>query len=178
VTAVLLIVTIGVGVAVLIVGQQTARGPQDPASAITDLETIEITSADHVQQPVDYPRTPPAGGPHAPAWQNCGFYADPVLSETAVHSMEHGAVWLTYEPQLPQSQIDELRELAEQQTYILASPFDGLASPVVASAWGRQVGLTGADDPDLDRFVRAFRQGPQTPEPGAACTGAIDEPAP
>jgi hypothetical protein len=40
----------------------------------------------------------------------------------------------------------------------------------------RSMVSAGADDLDLERFVRAFRCGPQTPEPGAACTGGVGEP--
>jgi hypothetical protein len=53
---------------------------------------------------------------------------------------------------------------------------EDLPSPVVASAWGKQLRLDGAGDPRLERFVSAFQQGPQTPEPGAACTGGVGEP--
>ena len=54
---------------------------------------------------------------------------------------------------------------------MVLSPYDGLPGPVVASAWGTQLVLTGVDDPRLEEFIKAYRQGPQTPEPGAACTG-------
>ena len=67
--------------------------------------------------------------------------------------------------------------MAHSQTYILVSPYPDLPSPVVASAWGKQVSLESADDPSLTRFVRAYRQGPQTPEPGAVCTGGIGQPS-
>ncbi len=60
---------------------------------------------------------------------------------------------------------------------MLASPYEGLESPVVASAWGKQLRLEGADDPDLESFIQSYFQGPQTPEPGAACTGGIADPA-
>jgi hypothetical protein len=84
--------------------------------------------------------------------------------------MEHGAVWITYQPNLPADQVDILRKAA-QQSYVLVSPYPGLPSPVVASAWSNQLKLDSASDPKLDQFVRYFRQGPQTPEPGAPCTG-------
>jgi uncharacterized protein DUF3105 len=67
---------------------------------------------DHVKGSVDYRQGPPVGGDHASIWQNCGFYSGPVRNETAVHSMEHGAVWITYRPGLPTEQVDKLRELA------------------------------------------------------------------
>jgi Protein of unknown function (DUF3105) len=126
---------------------------------------------------VDYAQTPPVGGEHNPVWQNCGFYDEPVANENAVHSLEHGAVWITYSPDLPQDQVDVLRDLAHSQTYVLVSPYPDLPSNVVASAWGKQLSLQSADDPDLERFVRAYRQGPQTPEPGAVCTGGIGQPS-
>jgi hypothetical protein len=127
----------------------------------------------HTEGEVDYAQNPPAGGEHNPVWQNCGFYGKPVRDESAVHSLEHGAVWITYSPDLPQDQVDELRDIAESQSYVLVSPYPDLPSntPVVASAWGKQVGLSGSDDPDLESFIQAYQQGPQTPEPGAVCTG-------
>jgi hypothetical protein len=60
-----------------------------------------------------------------------------VRNETAVHSMEHGAVWITCRPGLPTEQVDKLRELATSKTYVLASPYPDLPAPVVASAWGK-----------------------------------------
>ena len=60
---------------------------------------------------------------------------------------------------------------ANTQTCVLASPYEGLDAPVVASAWGKQLRLESADDSELESFIRTYHQGPQTPEPGAACTG-------
>ena len=135
------------------------------------VEEVEIASRDHVEEDVDYGQDPPAGGDHSPVWQNSGFYEGPVRDENAVHTLEHGAVWITYQPDLPQEQKDTIRGLVEGQTCMLASPVDGLQTPVVASAWGKQLTLESAGNPDLEQFVRAHRLGPETPEPGAACTG-------
>jgi hypothetical protein len=144
------------------------------SSAPDDVKTYDVGPAgEHTEGDVDYDQTPPAGGPHNPVWQNCGFYDKPVRDENAVHSLEHGAVWITYSPNLPQNQVNELKNIAESESYVLVSPYDDLPddTPVVASAWGKQVGLDGADDPDLENFIQAYQQGPQTPEPGAVCSG-------
>ena len=127
----------------------------------------------HTDKPVTYAQTPPAGGEHAPAWLNCATYDKPVPNENAVHSMEHGAVWITYRPDLPAAEVTQLRK-AMPDTYAVLSPFEGLKAPVVASAWGRQLPLTGVNDPRLAEFIREFRQGPQAPEPGATCSGGTD----
>jgi hypothetical protein len=130
---------------------------------------------DHVKGSVHYRQIPPVGGDHAPIWQNCGFYPEPVRDETAVHSMEHGAVWITYRPGLPAEQVDKLRELADNETYVLVSLYPDLPTPVVASAWGKQLRLDSAEDPRLEQFVSAFLRGPQTPEPGAPCRGGTSK---
>lgn len=81
-------------------------------------------------------------------------------------------MWITYRADLPAAGVAELAAAASGQPYVLVSPWAGeLPAPVVASAWGRQLRLPTAGDPRLAQFVRAFEQGPQTPEPGAPCTG-------
>jgi hypothetical protein len=116
--------------------------------------------------------SPPVGGYHNNVWQNCGFYDKPVGSGNAVHSLEHGAVWITYKPDLPQDQIDKLKSIAESQDYILVSPYENQSSPIVVTAWDNQLQLQSADDKDLARFVHQFKgRAGEAPEAGAACSG-------
>lgn len=143
---------------------------------VTGVETFEQLAGQHVEGAVEYDQTPPAGGPHAAAWLNCGIYEQQVPNENAVHSLEHGAVWVTYDPeQVTGGDLDALRD-AMPSTYIILSPFEGLDAPVVASAWGAQVKLDGVDDERLADFITKYRQSPDAPEPGALCTQAVDGP--
>ncbi|CAN5906074.1 DUF3105 domain-containing protein [soil metagenome] len=146
-----------------------------PPEGVQDVEVGE--AGQHTEGDVDYGKSPPAGGEHNPTWQNAGFYSKPVRNENAVHTLEHGAVWITYQPDLPQAQVDELRDLANSQECVLVSPYPDLGSPVVASAWGKQLELGGAEDPALNRFMATYLQGEQTPEPGASCTGGVGRPS-
>ncbi|CUR54327.1 DUF3105 domain-containing protein [Nocardioides sp.] len=149
----------------------------DASAAASELEGVEEfpdLPRNHVEDAVDYPQNPPVGGDHNPAWMNCGVYDAPVPSEKAVHSLEHGAVWISYDPALDQSDVDKLTALADGNSYVLVSPVDGIGSEIVATAWGKQMMIDGAADPSLETFVTAFAQGPQTPEPGAPCTGGVD----
>jgi len=149
-------------------GQQAASSPP------SGVEEVDVGAAGkHTKDNVDYEQDPPAGGEHNPVWQNQGFYEEPVRNETAVHTMEHGAIWITYSPDLPQDQKDKLRDVVQSQDCLLASPYPDLPAdaPVVASAWGKQLKLGSADDPRLEQFISAFHKGPQTPEPNASCTG-------
>ena len=71
---------------------------------------------------------PPAGGPHW-AWLNCGIYTQPQQNERAVHALEHGAVWVTYDPDKVKG--DALATLRQQlpDTYIVLSPYTSLPAP-------------------------------------------------
>lgn len=169
----------GVAAVAIIVGVvvTSATPPVDPATIeIEGLETFDNLEALHVQSAVDYEMTPPAGGPHNPTWLNCGVYDESQQNENAVHSLEHGAVWVTYDPdQVSGADLDELRGKMPS-SYIILSPFPGLEAPVVASAWGVQVALDGVDDPRLRDFIVKYRLSETTPEPGALCSQALDGP--
>lgn len=173
VVAVALVALIAAFVVVVVLDsrQGASAGPPD------GVEEVDVGGAgQHTEGNVDYQQTPPAGGEHNPVWQNCGVYEEPIRNESAVHSLEHGAVWITYQPDLPEEQVQQLEDLARGQSYVLLSPFEGLDSPIVASAWGSQLSVDQASDERLDQFVSYFQQGPQTPEPGASCSGGVGEP--
>lgn len=146
---------------------------ETPPAGVT---AYEVSGNQHVRSPVSYPQSPPVGGNHDPVWQDCGFYAAPVRNEHAVHSLEHGAVWITYRPELAPSQVDSLRSLAEREDRVIVSPYPGLSRPVVASAWGRQLPVDSASDARIDRFVEAFRNDSNAPEAGGPCSGGKSTP--
>lgn len=153
------------------------RGERKAAGDLSGVQEYEHEAMEHTQSKVDYSESPPTGGEHNPVWMNCGVYDEPLPDEHAVHSLEHGAVWITYKPDLEQSEVDELEKITPD-TYALLSPYEGdMDSPIVISAWGFQLGVDSADDPRLKGFIEEYRQGEQTPEPGAACTGGIDSPS-
>lgn len=154
--------------------QDGTPAPDD--AGIDGLVILEDLSYDHVEGPIEYDLSPPAGGPHHSIWQNCGVYDEPVITEQAVHSLEHGAVWITWRPGLAESELARLERFAERDDYVLVSPWPGQEGPIVASAWGAQLRLEQANDPRLRQFVRAYAG--NGPEPGAPCDGASDETRP
>ena len=148
---------------------------QKPQPSLAGVQTF-TESRNHVQGTVNYPQTPPAGGDHNPVWLNCGIYTSPVPNENAVHDLEHGAVWITYQPTLPKADIATLAKRVAGTDRPCLSPYPNLPAPVVVSAWGKQLKLTGAGDPRLQQFVKLYKQGRQTPEPGSPCTGGTGTP--
>ncbi len=146
------------------------------AAQIDNVASFDDLPRDHVPEPVAATELPPAGGKHSQILQNCGVYNSPIKNENALHSMEHGAVWITYQPSLAPADIQTLDEYAHGQTHILVSPYPDQPVPVVATAWGKQIQLADVSDPQLGKFVKQYQNGPQTPEPGAPCSGGIGDP--
>ncbi len=145
--------------------------PGEPAGTLT----FAPLARNHVGTPIEYPQTPPVGGNHNRAWQNCQYYDTSVPNERAVHSLEHGAVWIVYSPDTSAADRQVLRAIADTGDHILVSEYQGLPSPIVATAWGKQLQLQSVNDPRLNEFVKAFQRGPQTPERRATCRGSTSE---
>ncbi|GAA1517802.1 DUF3105 domain-containing protein [Streptomyces synnematoformans] len=127
----------------------------------------------HVTEDVDYEMTPPAGGVHDPAWQNCNgdVYDKPIRDENAVHALEHGAVWVTYTDKAADADVKALAERVGKTPYSMLSPYPDQDGTITLTAWGRQLTVEKASDPRVGKFFEKYVQGPQTPEQGAACTG-------
>lgn len=131
----------------------------------------------HVAKTVKYPMEPPVGGDHNQVWMNCNgdVYTKALNNMNAVHSLEHGAVWVTYTSKAPKADVEALAAKVKKTPYTLMSPDDNQKDPIMLSAWGHQRTVTGAKDPNVDKFFEKFVQGEQTPEPGAACTSGLSQ---
>lgn len=164
--------------AFLIVSLLVIRFTNEPAT----IEGVVIFSRqtrghdDHVESPNS--ELPAVGGIHHSQFQNCGIYRSPIESEKAIHSLEHGAIWITYAPDLPAAEIAYLQEKIRGQDYFLLSPYSGQRSPIVLTAWGVQLEISSVDDDRLDQFLARYLLGPKTPERGASCKGGFGKPLP
>jgi hypothetical protein len=130
---------------------------------------------EHVTTTVDYAESPPVGGPHAPPpdWADCTgtVYDVDIRHENAVHSLEHGAVWITYDPDaVSESDIATLAELVEDEPGRMMSPYAGQDSPISIQSWGHQLKVDSAGDERLKQFADFLTLNNEfTPEPGASC---------
>lgn len=175
--AIVILALVGTTTAVIL-GARTEQAAVEAAAEqpIPDVAETTDLSANHVDAAITPSALPPLGGDHDPVWQNCGTYDEPVPVANAVHSLEHGAVWVAYRPDLPEDEVATLRELVEGKPYALLSPYPDLAAPVVLTAWGVQLELDDAEDERIPTFLTKYLQGEQTPEPGASCTGGVGTP--
>ena len=146
--------------------------PENPPNGI---KVYPATTNRTLKGPIEYDRRPPTNGDHDPLWQNCGFYEKPIKDRHAVHSMDHGVVWVTYRPDLPRRQIESLRPYGKEN-YVMVSPYPGQDAPVIATSWRVQLELKGADDPRLRRFVNEFRISELAPLSGNRCSLGVGNP--
>jgi hypothetical protein len=128
----------------------------------------------HVEGVIQYDATPPVGGNHSQYWADCTgtVYAKPIASENAVHMLEHGAVWITYNAKtLPGSQLSKLTGYVAGVDRMALSPYPNLKTPISLQSWGYQLFVNKASDPRIAKFISALKYNPQTtPEYGASCS--------
>ena len=183
--SVLIVAGLAVGGTVLVRSQSdddsssTASDSKSTGKWKTGSDGVKTWSAkltqNHVTKDVEYPMEPPVGGDHNPVWQNCDgdVYDKAIKNENAVHSLEHGAVWVTYNSKASDADVKALAAKVEKTPYTLMSPVDDQKDPIMLSAWGHQRTVTSATDANVDKFFETYVQGEQTPEPGAACTNGL-----
>jgi hypothetical protein len=152
----------------------TGDDPSNDIPALSAVQTYSYVGNQHTGDPVHYTETPPVGGFHDPVWEDCGVYDQPVRNENAVHSLEHGTVWITYRPGLPAADVQTLETAlgAVEDKKTILSPYPALPAPVVVTVWNAQLDLTSADDPRLATFIDFYGDGHTAPEAAmASCAG-------
>jgi hypothetical protein len=153
---------------------------RDPSSEIAGVVKVDYKAAQHVTatQRVAYDQSPPFGGPHDQTWASCEgiVYAAPVRTENMVHMLEHGAVWVAYNPDLVKGgDLDVLKGKVSGQDFIAMSPYPGLDKPFSLQSWGHQLKLDNVNDERVDQFIQSLKRNDyQYPEPGASCAASAE----
>lgn len=147
---------------------------ENPApEGIDGVEAYDIEDNSHVEGAVDYDQSPPVGGPHNPVWVNCGFYSSEVPNENAVHALEHGVVWITY-TDVDDDMLSSVNDLADDNDRLLVSEYPDQDSPLVLTAWNRQMPVDDLDDARVEDFIDTYTGDDSVaPEPGASCEGGV-----
>ena len=129
--------------------------------------------------PFEYETSPPVAGPHSDVVP-CGTYGSPVPSENVIHSLEHGAVYALYSPELPVQQIRALEGLAEKEGWtknFLVAPFEGEmpeGTLISIGSWGYRMDLDEIDEDAIVQYYDEF-EGTRTNEAGVGCDNTEDD---
>ena len=149
----------------------------DAIDEIAGIESFDYAAGqDHVTTPVTYDQAPPVGGPHDYNWADCTgtVYDVDIRHENAVHSLEHGAVWIAYDPErVSGDQVAQLAELVDGVSGRMLSPYAGLDAAVSLQSWNHQLKVDSAADPRIEQFADFLTFNGEVeghyPEIGASC---------
>jgi hypothetical protein len=174
--------------ALLVLGTLASCTPKNEPGKIGEVKIFSaVAGNDHTKtkdEIVKYDIFPPVGGRHAGVWQNCGIYDNEIRNETAVHALEHGAVWFTYKPDLSETDKIKLRQLALENPYLLMSPYPSQDANLILTAWTVQLKLNGFDETKVQDFLKKYLFDPKTrdgkesksPEFGSSCVQGTGQP--
>ena len=152
---------------------EAEQGRVSAVDEISGVQTFEYAAGqEHVTTPVAYEQAPPVGGPHDGEWADCTgtVYDVQIRQENAVHSLEHGAVWITYDPEVVTGDaLATLTDLADESGRMV-SPNPGQDSPISLQSWNHQLKVDSVDDERIVQFADFLtRNSDFHPEVGASC---------
>lgn len=113
----------------------------------------------------EYNSNPPTSGWHW--WQPAewGVYKTELLDEQVVHNLEHGGIWISYKPGIPDEMRQKLEAFYEKWgRKIIVTPRAKNDSDIALAAWTRLDTLSVAEysDDRIEKFIKAFRnKGPE-----------------
>lgn len=121
---------------------------------------------------------PPYGGPHDGYTLPCGIYDDAVRVEQAVHSMEHGAVAIWWEPsRASQEEVEQLSRIArrhlEDGDFTILAPLQGIGSKIVLASWGERMRLDAVEEDTIDAYFSLFKHNAPEPVEAGGCISAL-----
>lgn len=168
---ILVVIVIGFGVIFSTSKKSNPNLSRDDIKTIEGVQDFGKLDNKHQEGILEYPQSPPAGGNHNPTWVGCDqqIYDQPIQKEKGVHALEHGAVWIARKADLPQDQTETLSKKVKSSGATFMSTFEEQKSPIVLTAWSKQLEVNDANDPRIDQFLVKYRKSPDAPEPGATC---------
>jgi hypothetical protein len=122
-------------------------------------ESVPILASGHVAEGTtvtDYNSDPPTSGPHWARTADWGIHDEPIPNELQVHNLEHGGIVIQYNETVPEDQIEQLRQIANQcNVKLILAPRPGMESPIAVTAWGRILTMDSVDREQIQEFIKA-----------------------
>ena len=149
-------------------------------TSINDHDVEALSQAGVGQHPTSaesltYPTAPPVSGAHAGQPEICGVHDEQIPDPVQVHSLEHGAVAIQFDPSLDPADILQIEEIARSEDEnVLSAPYSGMETPIAVTAWGYMMRLDTLDEAAVNEFIDAFAG--KGPEAAETCPNGQDQP--
>lgn len=85
----------------------------------------------------DYNSNPPTSGKHWPEPTPRGVHSEAKTDEIMVHNLEHGEVWISYKPGIPDEAKKELEKITKDFSKVVLTPRGKNETDIALTAWGR-----------------------------------------
>jgi len=115
-------------------------------------------SGGHTDQPVAYESSPPVSGQHFQTAAPCGIHAEQIEDEVFVHSLEHGAVAVLYDPEQVETRtIRDIEALVgEFNERTISAPYAGMETPITVASWAEMMRLPEYDEGAIRAYMDEF----------------------
>ena len=113
----------------------------------------------------DYNSNPPTSGNHWPNPAEWGVYAEELPDEALIHDLEHGGIWISYKPDIPEDIRKKLEGFYQKWgRHIIVTPRSANDTDIAVAAWTRldKFSISEYSDERVERFIKAYRnKGPE-----------------
>jgi len=124
-----------------------------------------------------YNSAPPTSGWHYTLPASWGIHTQPLQDEIQLRNLAAGGVLVQYQPDLSSDTLKQLLELTKEvrgntrYCRLILAPYEGLASPIVLTAWNRILALQEFDRASILVFAETFLdRGPEVSQVGCKLT--------
>jgi hypothetical protein len=140
--------------------QQAAQFTTASCQFDRDSDDDAGSGRNHVPNPT-YEVNPPAGGDHTPQAAGAGIFTaeNAPADGPTVHALEHGYIVLWYRPDLDESSLTMLRDLAQKHAKDVLVVPRAMEVPVAATAWHARVLCGAVETSTLELFITEFANG-------------------
>ena len=84
---------------------------------------------------LEYNSNPPTSGPHCGQTARSGFREDSIADQNIIHNLEHGDIWISYHPRVPDEIKEELKQFGAAK--VIITPREENDTDIALAAWGR-----------------------------------------
>lgn len=122
-----------------IIGSFFIFGSKEQALRPDLSQTVPDEGREHLSEGtrVEYISNPPTSGSHWGEPLADGIYNTEKPDEAIVHSLEHGRIWVSYKPSIPEQTKKALEELLKKYNGTVLTPRSANDTDIALTAWNR-----------------------------------------